>query len=105
VAGQRSEAPILAYALRVGILLRGFELDAVDVERKLFDGLFDEVGVLVADVLELRGGDADVESFFHHPREPRRFQPGLKGLAIDLLFERTQDADPLVQHGAGRRDI
>jgi len=36
---------------------------------KSLDGFFDEVGVLIADVLELSGWDSDVERFADDARE------------------------------------
>ncbi len=80
------------------------KIDALDVELEALDGFFDQVSVLVADVFELRGGDAHVEGFLDHAGEACRLQPGFEGLPVDLFFERAEDAHPLVQHGGGRRD-
>ncbi len=104
VAGQRGEAAVLAHLGAAGVLLRRGEGDRLDLEAEVVDRLLDEVGVLVADVLKLCGGDADIERLARDVREPRWLQPGLKGLAIDLLLERTEDAHPVIQYGGRRRN-
>ncbi len=104
VAGQGCKATVLTDSLRGGILCGRLELHGFDIELKAFDGFFDEIGVLVADVFKLRGRDADVQGFFDDARKARGLQPGFEGLPVDLFFERAEDAHPLVQHGGGRRD-
>jgi hypothetical protein len=104
VAGHGREAAVFTDTRRGGIVLGDFKLDIVDLEAELLDGFFDEVAVLVADVLELGRGDADEEGLSDRAGVSGWLEPGLEGLPIDLLFERTENADPMVQHGGGRRD-
>jgi len=53
VGGQGSKASIVAEAGRGGVLLGGFEEDLIKLEVEFFDGLFNELSVLFADVFEL----------------------------------------------------
>jgi hypothetical protein len=105
VAGDGSESTVLADlagAGGVGILGGGLEDDVLDLEAEVLDGLLDEVGVAVADVLELCRGDAHKERVAGDMREARGLEPRVVGLAIDLLFERRQDANPIIQYGGSR---
>jgi hypothetical protein len=93
-----SEAAVLADA--DWSFLRGhLEDDLIDFEAEVIDGLADEVAVAVADVLELFGGNSYVQGATTDVGKARRFQPGLKALAVDFFLERTQDPNPLVQNG------
>src|SRR6185312_1439187 len=104
VARQGRESAVLAHARRSGILLRSCEVDGVDLKAEVVDRFLNQVRVPLADILELRRGNAHKERLALHVREARRLQPRLERMAIDLLLERTENADPLIQNGGGRRN-
>ena len=78
--------------------------DVVELEAEIVDGFLDEVAVAIADVLELRRGDAHEEVFASDVGEARGFEPGLERLPVDLFFERAEDAYPVIQHGGRCRN-
>ena len=94
--GQRSKATIAARGRRGRICLDSDKGDIVDVEVLQLYGFLNEVAVLVADVVELLCRDSHVEGLSGDVAVTGGLEPRLKRLAIDLLFERTQDAYPLV---------
>ena len=99
VAGDGREPAVLAHARRAGVLLRRGEDNRVDVQRQVVDGLLDQVGILLSQVLELGRRNAHIECFARDVGEPRGLEPGLIRLAVDLLLQRGEDADPLIQYG------
>src|SRR5215469_6934910 len=98
----RTEAAILAHTRR-DLLRRNLEDNFVELEAKGFNGLVDVIAVAIADVLEGGRGNAHVQRTTVDVREARGLQPGLKALTVDLLFQRSEDPNPLVQDGCWDR--
>ena len=104
VAGKRGEAAVLAHTGRSRILCRCLEGDRVEFEAETLDRLVDQVAVAVADMREVFGRDAHEECAVDHAREPHGLKPCLERLPVDLLFERAEDAGPLVRLNKRRRN-
>src|ERR1700742_5206032 len=101
VAGDGCESAVFAHLRGAGILFGSGEGHRLDVEAEVVDGFLDEVGVAIADVLKVGGGNAHKKFLAFEVREPRWLEPGLVGLAIDLLLERSENADPIIQYCSG----
>ena len=99
VRGLRCKAAILTHTRSVGIGRGLLEDHRIDLQPHVVDGLTDQVAVAIAYVLELRRRDAHIQCAFHDVAEACRLEPRLKGLSIDLLLERAEDAYPLVERG------
>ena len=100
--GLRTEAAVFTHTRR-GLLRRNLEDDLVEFEAEVLNGLVDVIAVAIADVLEGGGGNAHMQRATVDVREARGLQPGLKALTIDLLFQRAEDPNPLVQDGCRDR--
>ena len=96
MAWLRSEAAILTDTRRRRFGRRRLELYFVDLKPQIVDRFMDVIAIPVADAFKLRRRHVDNQRSPFHVRKPRRFQPGLKTLPLDLLFQRTEDAHPLV---------
>src|ERR1700690_2237648 len=83
-----------------GILLGGDETNVVELQRLQVNRFLNQVTVFVADVLELRRRHAHIKRAARGMPVPRRFEPGFKGLADDLLFECCQNLEPGVEYGS-----
>ena len=83
-----------------GIVLGGDELYIFVSQAEVVDGFLDEVGVLVSDVAELSSGDTDEQHSVAGVTVAGRLQPCVVGMAIDLFFERIQDAQPRIGSNA-----
>ena len=105
VAGLRSKAAILARSHHAGLRWRHLEHHLVQLQPQSLYGLADMVPITLPDVLKLLGGDAHIERPAGNVGEPRRLEPCLIALPVDLLFECTQDAIPLVGDGGWNRNI
>ena len=104
VAGLGGKPAVFPNTRDRGILRGSFELDGVDLKPKALDGFFDQVGIFVADVLKLGRRNLDVQGSVDEAGEAGWLQPRFKGLPVDLLFKRTEDADPLIERSVGRRN-
>ena len=105
VAGLRSKAAILARSHHAGLRWRHLEHHLVQLQPQSLYGLANMVPITLPDVLKLLGGDAYIERPAGNVGEPRRLEPCLIALPVDLLFECTQDAIPLVGDGGWNRNI
>ena len=88
----------------MGVGRRNLEDDVVNFEAVVVDGFRVEIGIAVADMLELGGRDAYVEGAFGDVRVSGGLEPGFKALPVDLLLERAKNANPLVQNSRGYWD-
>jgi hypothetical protein len=104
MAGDGGESAVFAHLGGAGILFGRAERHRFDVEAEVVDGFLDEIGVAVADVLKVGGGDAHKKFLAFEVGKSGRLQPCFVGLAIDLLLERSENADPIIQYGGGRRN-
>jgi hypothetical protein len=86
MGGNRPETAIGTQRRNRGILLGGDETDLVQLQFQLLDGLLNQVAILVAEVLKLRRGDADVQRAPHYVAVSSGFEPSLERLADYLLL-------------------
>jgi hypothetical protein len=75
-----------------GIVLGGNEFHIIVAESEIVDRFLNQVGVFVADVPELGGGNAHEQNFVAGMAVACRLQPGVVGVAVDFLFQRVEDA-------------
>ncbi len=97
VRRNRAEAAIPPLRRNRGVLLGGHKAHVVELQRLQVDGLLNQVAVLVADVLKLRRGHAHIERAAGDVAVARGLEPGLEGLADDLLFEGRENLEPGIE--------
>ena len=99
------QAAVVANGRIRRIVVGGHELDVFVTEAEIVERLLNEVGVLVANVAELGGGNADEQNFIAGVAVASGFEPGVVGMAVDLFFESVEDARPRIRDdgGTGKR--
>src|SRR5580658_5042456 len=100
--GEWSKATVFAHRGLRWIRFHSDKGNIVQIELQQIDRFLHQVAVLVANMLELFGGYADVERTACDVTVTGGLQPGFKGLAIHLLFEGCQDLYPGVNRRCGR---
>ena len=95
----RRKAPVFAHTGRSRLGRRRLEDHLVNLETERVDGFVDVIAVAVADDLEVCRGHAHKQRTAFHVRKPGGLEPRLKALPFYLLFQRTEDAHPLIQNG------
>ena len=73
------------------------ELDVGILEAKIIDGFLNQVGILVAYVAELDGGNAHEEHATGRMAIAGGLQPGVVGVPVDLFLEGVEDANPRIR--------
>ena len=94
---KRAEAAVFAHGWLRWILLLRDEGSVVEIELEQIDRLLNEVTVLVADVLELFGGDAHIECAAYDVAVSGGLEPGVERLTVYLFCEVI--ADRICIHG------
>ena len=83
------------------------ELNVLVFQSEIIDGFLNQVRVLVADVTKLCRRYSHEKDHPIRMAIPRRLQPCVVRMSIDLLFERIEDANPGIwnDRGAGKRHM
>ena len=102
--GHRRKTAVFTCADQRGVFFRSDECDVIKLQLEIINRFADEVGVALADVFELRRGDAHEEHALFGVAEARGLEPCIERLAVDLLFERSEDAHPGIEPGGGGGD-
>ena len=79
-----------------GIVFGSDKLYVVESEAEIVDGFLNEVGIFVAGVAELDGGNANEENASAGVAVAGGLEPGIVGVPVDFLFQRIEDARPRV---------
>src|SRR6185437_9556125 len=85
-----------------GILFGRHKADVVKLHALKVDCFLDQIAVLVADVLELRRGNAHIERAAGRVTVASGFEPGFKRLPNDLFFQSRKDLEPGIESRCGR---
>jgi hypothetical protein len=82
---------------RVGrIVLGGNKFHILVSESEIVERFLNQVGVFVADVPKLGGGNAHEQNFVAGMAVPRRLQPGVVGVPVHFFFQRIENARPRI---------
>jgi hypothetical protein len=92
--GRRRKTPILADARQRRIFVGRDEGDVVEFQMEVFDRLLNQVAIAIANVAELRRGNADKKQALANIAIARGLEPGIERLAVHLFFERGEDLYP-----------
>ena len=98
----RAKAAVLALRRNGRVLFGRHKADVVKLQRLKVDRFLNQIAVLVADVLELRRGNAHIERAAGRVTVTGRFEPGLKRLPNDLFFQRRKDLEPGIESRSRR---
>ena len=79
-----------------GIVFGSDKLHVVESEAQVVDGFLNEVGIFVAGVAELDGGNANEEDASAGVAVAGGLEPGIVRVPVDFLFQRIEDARPRV---------
>src|ERR1700740_542907 len=102
--GNGGESAVFANAREGGIFFRRDEGHVIELELEVVDGFLDKIGVALANMLELRRGNAHEEHALLDVAEAGGLEPGVERLTIDFLFQCAEDAHPRVEHSSGGCD-
>jgi hypothetical protein len=83
------------------IVFGGNEFHIFVAEAEIVDRFLNQVGVFVADVAELGGGNAHEQNFVAGVAVAGGLQPGVVGVAVDFLFQGVEDAHPRIRDDGG----
>src|SRR5215470_6866465 len=100
--GGQAEASIVTDGRVGGVVVGGDELYVLVFEAEVVDGLLNQVGILVAHMTKLGGGNAHEEDAVAGVTIAGGFEPGIVRVAVDFLFQRIEDAGPRIRND-GRR--
>src|SRR5581483_3907172 len=92
----RRESAVVTDGRRSRVVFRGDELYVLKFEAKVIQGFLNQVGVLLADVTELRSRHADINDRATGVTVTCGFQPRVVRVAIDFFLKRVEDADPRI---------
>ena len=91
----------MTYGCRRGIIVRGHKPHIVESEAENVDGFLNEIGVFVAGVTKLHGGNPNEQNASTRVTVASGFEPGVVGVPVDLFFQSIKNARPRVR-GEGR---
>src|SRR5438105_13263339 len=83
------------------LLLRRDEFHVVQAEMESFNRFLDQIGILLADVPELHGGNADEELAIFHMAVASGLQPSVVGMAVNFFLERLENLHPGIDGSCG----
>jgi len=86
------------------IVLGGHEFHILVAEAEIVERFLNEIGILVADVAELGGGDADEQDFIAGVAVAGRLEPGVVGVPVNFLFQSVKNARPGIRNDVGTRE-
>ena len=100
-SGQVGGEPAIVTDGRGGrVVFRGDELHFLEFEAEIVQRFLDQIRVLVSHVAEFRRGHAHEQDRAGGVTVLRGFQPGVVGMAVDLLFQRVENAQPRIRREA-----
>jgi len=86
------------------VVLGGHEFYILVAEAEIVERFLNEIGILVADVAELGGGDANEQNFVAGVAVAGGLEPGVVGVAVNFLFQGVKDAGPGIRNDVGTRE-
>ena len=83
-----------------GIVLRGDELHFLELAAQIVQRFLNQIRVFVSNVAELSRGHANEKDRSCRVAVLGGLQPGVVGVAVDLFFQRVENAQPRVRRKA-----
>src|SRR5208282_403005 len=95
------EAAVMANGSVRRIVLGGNEFHVFVAEGEVIERFLNQIGVFVADVTELGGGNAHEENSIAGVTVASGLQPGIVRVAVNFFFQGVKDADPRIRIDTG----